>query len=163
MNNIILCGFMGAGKTSVGKELSKKLNYGFIDTDELIEKEQSITINEIFDKYGESYFRDLEYEMCKKITNEKNNVIAIGGGTITFKRNCDILKNNNTVIFLDATFDTILDRIGDSNTRPLFRDLEKAKKLYNDRKEKYINASDYIIDGNLSVEDTILKIGEILA
>lgn len=162
MDNIILCGFMGSGKTTVGKELARKMNFKFIDTDELIEKEQGITIKEIFEKHGEDYFRNLEHEICKKVSDMRNCIISTGGGVMTYKRNCDVLKNKNKIIFLDASFNIICKRIGNSNVRPLFKDLEKAKKLYDERKKKYLDASDYIVNGDMSVEKTVLEIGGIL-
>lgn len=162
MDNIILCGFMGSGKTTVGKELARKMNFKFIDTDELIEKEQGITIKEIFEKHGEDYFRNLEHEICKKVSDMRNCIISTGGGVMTYKRNCDVLKNKNKIIFLDASFNIICKRIGNSNVRPLFKDLEKAKQLYDERKKKYVDASDYIVNGDMSVEETVLEIGGIL-
>lgn len=162
MDNIILCGFMGSGKTTVGKELARKMNFKFIDTDELIEKEQGITIKEIFEKHGEDYFRNLEHEICKKVSNMRNCIISTGGGVMTYKRNCDVLKNKNKIIFLDASFNIICKRIGNNNVRPLFDDLEKAKQLYDERKKKYLDASDYIVSGDMSVEETVLEIGGIL-
>ena len=162
MDNIILCGFMGSGKTTVGKELARKMNFKFIDTDELIEKEQGISIKEIFEKHGEDYFRNLEHEICKKVSNMRNCIISTGGGVMTYKRNCDVLKNKNKIIFLDASFNIICKRIGNNNVRPLFEDLEKAKQLYDERKKKYLDASDYIVSGDMSVEETVLEIGGIL-
>lgn len=158
MNNIILCGFMGAGKTAVGKELAKTLNYNFIDTDELIEKEQKITIKEIFEKYGEQYFRDLEYEAFKKITDMENTVVSTGGGLITYQRNYDAIKKGDKVIFLDASFYVICQRIGEDTERPLFQNKDKAEKLYNERKEKYNAVADIIIDGDMTVEETVKDI-----
>ena len=153
---------MGSGKTTVGKELARKMNFKFIDTDELIEKEQGITIKEIFEKHGEDYFRNLEHEICKKVSNMRNCIISTGGGVMTYKRNCDVLKNKNKIIFLDASFNIICKRIGNNNVRPLFEDLEKAKQLYDERKKKYLDASDYIVSGDMSVEETVLEIGGIL-
>ena len=162
MRNVILCGFMGCGKTSVGKQLASILNCKFIDTDELIEKEHKKTIEEIFKDNGEDYFRDLEHEICKKISNIKESVISTGGGLMTYNRNVEEIKKENIVIFLDASFSVICKRIGESDTRPLFKDKEKTKKLYDDRKEKYMLAADYTIDGNMSIKDIILAILNIL-
>ena len=94
MNSIILCGFMGAGKTSVGKELANRHNLKFIETDEYIEKKQNMTIKEIFEKYGEDYFRDLENEVTREISNSENCVVSTGGGLMTYKRNSDLLIDN---------------------------------------------------------------------
>lgn len=161
MNNIVLCGFMGSGKTVVGKELAKVLGVKFVDTDELIEKEQGVAIKAIFATHGENYFRDLEYEMCKKVADMNGVVVSTGGGAMTFKRNVDAIKEGSKVVFLDASFDVICDRIGDSTTRPLFQDKEKAKKLYDERKDKYLSAADYVINGDMGARKTAMQIAEI--
>ena len=161
MNNIVLCGFMGSGKTVVGKELAKILGVKFVDTDELIEEEQGVAIKAIFAAHGEDYFRDLEYEMCKKVAEMNGVVVSTGGGAMTFKRNVDAIKEGSKVVFLDASFDVICDRIGDSSTRPLFQDKEKAKKLYDERKDKYLSAADYVINGDMGARKTAMQIAEI--
>lgn len=161
MNNIVLCGFMGSGKTVVGKELAKILGVKFVDTDELIEEEQGVAIKAIFATHGEDYFRDLEYEMCKKVAEMNGVVVSTGGGAMTFKRNVDAIKEGSNVVFLDASFDVICDRIGDSTTRPLFQDKEKAKKLYDERKDKYLSAADYVINGDMGARKTAMQIAEI--
>ena len=120
MDNIVLCGFMGSGKTVVGKELAKILGVKFVDTDELIEKEQGVAIKAIFAIHGEDYFRDLEYEVCKKIPEMKGVVVSTGGGAMTFERNVEAVKQGSKIVFLDASFDVICERIGDNTTRPLF-------------------------------------------
>ncbi len=161
MNNIVLCGFMGSGKTVVGKELAKILGVKFVDTDELIEKEQGVAIKAIFATHGEDYFRELEYEMCRKVAQMKNVVVSTGGGAMTFERNVNAIKNGSKVVFLDASFDVICERIGNSTTRPLFNDRQKAKELYDERKSKYLAAADYVIDGDMSARKTALEIAEI--
>ena len=161
MNNIVLCGFMGSGKTVVGKELAKILGVKFVDTDELIEEEQGVAIKAIFATHGEDYFRDLEYEMCTKVAEMNGVVVSTGGGAMTFKRNVDAIKEGSKVVFLDASFDVICDRIGDSTTRPLFQDKEKAKKLYDERKDKYLSAADYVINGDMGARKTAMQIAEI--
>lgn len=162
MRNIILCGFMGAGKTVVGKELAVNLGFEFVDTDELIEREQGISIKEIFEKYGEEYFRDVEYEMCKKISGMKNTVISTGGGVLTFERNYEILKKDNKIIFLEASFPIICERIANDKSRPLFQDIEKAKVLYEERSKKYLSVANYRIDGDLTVTETVSNIIDVL-
>lgn len=127
MQNIVLCGFMGSGKTVVGRELAKIMGCRFVDTDELIEQEQGVAIKAIFATRGEEYFRDLEHEMCKKVATMKNCVVSTGGGAMTYKRNVDAIKQGATVVFLDASFPVICDRIGNNSNRPLFQDRKKAK------------------------------------
>lgn len=161
MNNIVLCGFMGSGKTVVGRELAKIMGVKFVDTDELIEKEQGVAIKAIFAAHGEDYFRDLEYEMCKKVSQMKGAVVSTGGGAMTFARNVEAIKQGSKVVFLDASFDVICDRIGNSTTRPLFQDREKAKRLYDERKDKYLAAADYVVNGDMGARKTALEIADL--
>lgn len=158
--NIILCGFMGSGKTVVGGELSKLMGRKFVDTDELIEKEQGVAIKAIFATHGEDYFRELEYECCKNVAGLKNCVVSTGGGALTFQRNVDALKESGKIVFLDADFEVICQRIGNSTTRPLFQDREKARALYDERKSKYLAAADIVIDGNMSARKTAMEIAD---
>ena len=161
MNNIVLCGFMGSGKTVVGRELAKIMGVKFVDTDELIEKEQGVAIKAIFAAHGEDYFRDLEYEMYKKVAQMKGAVVSTGGGAMTFARNVEAIKQGSKVVFLDASFDVICDRIGNSTTRPLFQDREKAKRLYDERKDKYLAAADYVVNGDMGARKTALEIADL--
>ena len=96
--NIILCGFMGSGKTVVGSELAKIMGRRFVDTDELIEEEQGVAIKAIFAMYGEEHFRDLEYECCKNVSRLKNCVVSTGGGALTFERNVEALKESGKIV-----------------------------------------------------------------
>lgn len=158
--NIVLCGFMGSGKTTVGLELAKIMGRKFMDTDDMIEREQGIAIKAIFTVHGEEYFRDLEFACCKKISAMKNCVVSTGGGALTFKRNVDALKQGGKIVFLDADFDVICQRIGNTRTRPLFQDRAKARALYDERRPKYLSAADYIVDGNMSARKTAMEIAE---
>lgn len=159
--NIVLCGFMGAGKTVVGKELAKITGRRFVDTDELIEQEQKMAIKAIFTVKGEEYFRELEYEMCKKVAEMKNTVVSTGGGAMTYQRNVEAIKKGSKIVFLDASFDVICQRVGDGKSRPLFKDRENAEKLYNERRKKYIEASDYIVNGDMAARKTAVEIAEL--
>ncbi len=161
--NIVLCGFMGSGKTSVGKELAKITGKKFVDTDELIESEQGVSISEIFSSHGEDYFRDLEFEICKKISKMDNVIVSTGGGAMTYERNVKVIKENGVVIFLDASFDVICSRIGNGETRPLFKNRENAKKLYEERKSKYEKASDYTLSGDISAKETAFQIADLIS
>lgn len=161
MNSIILCGFMASGKTVVGKELAKIMGCKFIDTDEMIEEETGMAIKAIFAARGEDYFRELEHDACKRIAQMKNCVVSTGGGALTFERNVKEIKNGGKIVFLDASFDVICERIGDSTTRPLFQDRQKAKELYDERKDKYLAAADFVINGDMSARKTALEIASL--
>lgn len=160
--NIALCGFMGAGKTSVGRELSKITGRKFVDTDELIEDEQGKAVSSIFAEKGEEYFRNLEYEMCVKTADMKNAVISTGGGAVTFERNVKALKKGAKIVFIDTPFDVICDRVGDAATRPMFKNRENAQKLFIERREKYLAAADFVVNGNQSVKKIALEIAELV-
>ncbi len=158
MNNIILCGFMGAGKTVVGKELAKIMGCRFIDTDEMIEREQGVAIKAIFATRGEEHFRKLEHELCKRIGEMKNCVVSTGGGAMTYDSNVEAVKKSGKIVFLDASFETICSRIGENAARPLFKDKEQAKELYNERREKYLAAADIVVDGDMSARKAALTV-----
>ena len=91
----------------------------------------------------------------------KGVVVSTGGGAMTFERNVEAVKQGAKIVFLDASFDVICERIGDSTTRPLFQDREKAKKLYDERKEKYLSAADFVINGDMGARKTAMQIADI--
>ena len=97
-SNLILIGFMGTGKTSLGKLLAEKLGRGFIDIDQKIEQDAGLSIPQIFEKYGEKYFRELEKNAVKEITQRRGLVIATGGGTIKDEENLRLLKNSGVIV-----------------------------------------------------------------
>ena len=103
MNNIYVCGFMGCGKSLTSKIIAKKLKINLIDTDEQIQRLKNIPINEIFEKYGEPYFRKLESELLHTLKNTNNSIVATGGGMlIVNSENAKIAKSNGIIIFLET-------------------------------------------------------------
>lgn len=158
--NIVLCGFMGCGKTTIGRVLAEITGKKFIDTDEEIEKNEGVSISEIFEKNGENYFRELEYKTCRLLGEADGAVISTGGGAMTFEKNVLAIKENSKIVFLDVPFDVICKRITDSQTRPLFKDKEKAKALYYERKSKYEAAADLVINADCSPLDAASKIAK---
>lgn len=154
-NNIILTGFMGAGKTTVGRILSKKLRLPLLETDDEIIKRSGLgSINEIFEKKGEAFFREIEKQVISDYSQKSNCIISCGGGAITSPENMNALKENGNIIFLSASFETITKRIKEENTRPLFTDKEKAKELYSLRLPLYKSYANEIIEtNNLSPEE----------
>ena len=92
MDNIVLCGFMGCGKTTVGRNLARKSGRKFVDMDSYIEEKAGMKVSEIFEKYGENRFRDMEHEACLELADTKGLVIASGGGAFTFQRNIDAFR-----------------------------------------------------------------------
>lgn len=159
--NIILCGFMGCGKTTIGKLVAKKINMDFVDLDIYIEQKQDMTVSDIFAKYGEAYFRQLERQAAVELSQMNNKVIAAGGGTLIFKENVDVFKNSGVIILIDASLKAISERLKYDNTRPLLArpDKEKAmKELYEKRLPIYKSAADLIINGNNSPEYVCMDI-----
>jgi shikimate kinase len=148
MKNIILTGFMGTGKTAVGKELAQLLDMKLIDVDTEIEKTEKTTIDEIFRQSGEQRFRDKETDMIKAVSRNKNVIISTGGGAVLKKENMDILRENGVIICLTATPETILQRTGANSNRPLLQvenPFKKIKELLDFRKPYYEKA-DILID-----------------
>ncbi|MEN6413525.1 MAG: shikimate kinase [Veillonellales bacterium] len=119
MKNVVLIGFMGTGKTSVGRLLAARLHRPFIDTDSKIEQESGITVSEMFKQYGEAYFREQEKAVIAKVSRYTNTVIATGGGVVTSAGNMTRLKRNGIIIALQASLEVILERTERCNVRPL--------------------------------------------
>jgi len=118
--NVVLIGFMGAGKTAVGKVLAKRLGKKFVELDSVIERKAGKSIPEIFQQDGEVTFRELEIEVTKEVSRDKNLVIACGGGIVLNKINIDRLKNESIIVYLTASPRVLLRRVSDSGEgRPL--------------------------------------------
>jgi len=157
MNNIILIGFMGSGKSTVAKCLAEKLQRKFVDMDDEIEVGENKTINEIFAEYGEEHFRELETGYLRKLMTKKNKVIATGGGVILKEENVNILQSIGTVVFLHTPYETLLKNLAGDVNRPLLqRDdtKEVIRNLLNKREPIYFNAATIIIQTkDKSIED----------
>ncbi len=119
-NNIVLVGFMGCGKTTVGKLLAPQLAYSFIDTDQLIENNEKTDIPAIFDSKGEAYFRQAETKALKQVMDKSKLVVATGGGIVTIPENKTILQQG-TVIYLEASPGQIYQHVKDDESRPLLK------------------------------------------
>lgn len=164
MNNIILIGFMGSGKTTIGKLLAEEYSLEYYDIDEFIEENTKMSIPEIFKKAGESWFRDQEAFALTCLTDATNRLIATGGGIVEREENLETLKKGGTVIYLKASPDKLWTRAGKDPNRPLSTDLASFRKLFERRKARYEAAADIVIDtGNLSVERTVEAIKKALA
>lgn len=160
--NIYLIGFMGSGKSTVGKVLAEELNYEFVDTDEEIEKETGMKIKDIFKEYGEEYFRDLERKKILELSKKRNLVISTGGGLPAKEENLNVMKNSGIVIWLKIDFDTFLNRVGNDENRPLLKeDINKLKERFNNRKKYYSQADIVVInDDTKTVDETVREILE---
>lgn len=159
MSKIILVGFMGCGKSSVGRNLAKKLDYELIDTDKYIEEKEGRSISTIFAKEGEAFFRELETEVLGELamTNE-NMVLSAGGGLALKEKNRELFKKMGTTIYLKASPQTIYSHVKGDTKRPLLQCDDPQKRiseLMKEREEFYQKAADIVIDTNDKSVDII--------
>lgn len=135
---IYLIGFMGAGKTTVGRELAGRIGAPFFDLDELIESAEKSSIKDIFAQHGEPYFRKRERDILRSTRHLEHAVIATGGGTFTFDENIQFIQSEGLSVYLSVTYALLRNRIGDkAGDRPLFRDDVAAHELYANRVRFY--------------------------
>ena len=146
--NIVLVGFMGTGKSAVGRVIAQKLEFHFIDTDDVIEQTSKAKISDIFAEHGEDYFRDLESQAVKSVTLMKNQVVATGGGVVLRSSNIDLLRTGGPIFCLNATPKAIWDRVRSSRSRPLLRGPEPLKKIETllDKRAPYYALADHQIE-----------------
>ncbi len=162
MNNIVLIGMSGVGKTKVGQYISKKLEMTLFDTDNIIETKYGITISDIFSNFGEQYFRSLENKIIEDVSKYNNSVISTGGGVVLNSINIYNLKKNGIIFWLKADLNTIYNNLkkdsSSANTRPLLGNglnlKERIEQLYGEREKLYASNSDYVVqvDGR-TIED----------
>lgn len=149
--NIVLCGFMGCGKTSVGKRVAKLLNRQFCDLDLYIEEKAGMTVTEIFAKEGEAGFRARETQAAEEVASQRGMVIASGGGTVLSQRNVDAFhKHGAKILFLDVPVAALQERLKNDKRRPLLQVPDRRKviaELYEKRVPLYQAAADITIDG----------------
>ena len=144
--NIILIGFMGSGKSSVARELAKKVHLPVVEMDELIvERSKRKSVNDIFRKDGEVRFRELEVEVANGLHSKDGMVISTGGGVVMNGIIIEYLKTNGKVVFLDTSFETICSRLQGDASRPKFQDKDAARALYELRLPLYKEYADRII------------------
>lgn len=162
---IILCGFMGCGKTTVGRLLARKTGRRFVDTDELIEKRAGKSISEIFAESGEEYFRKLEYETVKSLHVASDCIISVGGGAAVRKETAALLRSLGTVVFLDASEEQLLSRLDGSSDRPVLGSggrKETVSRLLKERMPYYISAADHTVRADGSPKETAESIIKLL-
>ncbi|SHO45058.1 shikimate kinase [Anaerocolumna xylanovorans] len=165
MDNLILIGFMGCGKTTVGQQLAKRLSYSFLDTDKYIEQKLGQTVGRIFEEEGEEFFRRLETETIKELTGKLNHtVISVGGGLPVRPGNAEALKKLGTVIYLEVSREVLAARLKNDTTRPLLSGKDgslKMELLYDKRLPFYEAAADIkIVTGSKHPQDVVNNILE---
>ena len=161
MNNIVLCGFMGCGKSTVGKNLAHKTGRHFVDMDRYIEQQEGMTVTEIFSRYGEEGFREREHQACLALAERSGLIIAAGGGALTYARNVDAFRGRDTIVLLDVPLETIRYRLRNDTKRPLLKRPDKNEAmaaLYEKRLPLYLDAADVVIKGESSPMKTAFAV-----
>ncbi len=160
--NLVLIGFMGSGKTSVGLKLSYRMRMPVEDTDKLIERREGRSINEIFADDGEEYFRQLETELLEELkVKSRGRIFSVGGGTPIRPENRALLKQLGTVIYLRVQPETVYERLKNDTSRPLLQcddPLQRIRELLDYRKEAYEACADIVIDVDEMDMENILKV-----
>ncbi len=151
--NIVLCGFMGCGKSTIGNLLSRKMGMSFLDLDSYIEKKEGKTIAQIFEDSGEAYFRQRERETSIELSTKNGLIIAAGGGTLTFPENVAVFRQSSRIVLLHLPVELISQRLKNDTSRPLLNTPDKEaviRRLYQQRLPLYRSAADIIVDASLS-------------
>ena len=166
--NIILVGYMGSGKSTVGRKAARAVEYTFLDTDVLIEKEEGMTIAKLFEEKGEAYFREKETEIIRRLLEEpKGNIIATGGGLPMKEGNAGLLKQLGTVIYLKSETETLVKRLSGDHVRPLLQNVnlrEKIDTMLAIRGPVYEACADVVLQtDNMSFYEIICNIEKLLA
>lgn len=171
-NNLILVGYMGCGKSSVGKRVAEESGAMFLDTDAWIEEKEQISISQIFATKGEAYFRDLETQCLQELLLDAQKdssckkLISVGGGLPVREENRKLLQKLGVVIYLKATPETIYQRLKGDTTRPLLQGenpLQKIKDMMLQRESKYMDAANYVVSVETKgIEEVVEEIKDIL-
>ena len=153
--NIVLYGMPSCGKTSVGKRLSLKLGKKFIDTDEIIAKEQKKSPSEIIRNFGEEKFREIESEIIKRVSTQTGAIISVGGGAVIKKENVIELRRNGVLIYIERNISLLVD-----TDRPLSKE-KGIERLYEERKDIYNGIKDFAVSNNKTIEDCVKEIADV--
>jgi shikimate kinase len=165
MPNIYLIGFMGSGKSTLGILLSNSLNFNFIDTDELIEKRNSMSISNIFKTKGELFFRNEEKKIIKEIIKLNKTIVSTGGGMPCFNNNIETLNKYGKTIYLDYDIESLYLRLKEDNKRPLLsnKSLKKdIQELLNTRRKIYNKCNYTILCKNLNQDEVLREINSLI-
>ncbi|MFV8328280.1 shikimate kinase [Flavobacterium sp. ZS1P14] len=172
MKKIILLGYMGCGKSTIANKLSKIIEIPFVDLDKKIEEKINLSINDVFEKHGEIYFRKLEHEVFVELLDSPDNlIIGLGGGTPCYANNHELLKDDNVVsVYLKASIETLFNRlVHNKSKRPLIANKSDdemkefiAKHLF-DRSFYYNHAQHKVIVDDKTIDQTVADIVNILA
>ena len=159
-DNIFFVGLMGAGKTTIGQLLAKKLKKTFYDTDHEIEKKLGVKVSVIFELEGEEGFRKRETQMIDELTNKKDIILATGGGAVLSEQNRRLLKERGKVIYLNAKPQHLAKRMAFDKDRPLLQKgnmLDTLNNLYQERHPLYLGVSSFVVDTGQQKTQTIIN------
>ncbi len=148
MRNIMLIGFMGTGKSTVAAYMNRVYGMDVVEMDEVLAEREQMTIPEIFDQYGEEYFRNRETELVQELQKEENKIVSCGGGVVLREQNVAEMKKAGVIVLLTALPETILERVKDDENRPLLRGNKNVafiEKMLEDRGPKYRAAADVVV------------------
>jgi shikimate kinase len=160
--NIVLVGFMGTGKSTVGRALAERLEWAFLDTDEYLERKHNRSIPEMFRDEGEAYFRAAESEALLEVLSGESRILATGGGAVLAAKNREMMQKNGFVIALHASPDVIIRRVSSDQNRPLLQGNieERVHAIMEQRKNAYDFANFRIDTSGLSVPEIVERILE---
>lgn len=164
MKNIYLIGFMGSGKTTIATALAEKLGLTEIEMDAWIVNKEGMSINDIFAKFGESYFRQVEMDLLRELAEREDTIVSCGGGAVLREENAALMRQAGKILLLKAAPETIYERVKDSTDRPLLNgnmNVDYIRSLMDAREPRYLAAADAVVtvDGK-SVEDICSEIYE---
>ena len=148
MKNIFLIGYMGTGKSTVAACMAKQCGMEVLEMDQMIAEREGMSISDVFAKYGEEYFRDVETKLLLEIQKQENKVVSCGGGVVLRKQNVEEMQKGGKIVLLSAKPETILERVKDDNSRPLLQGNKTVafiSEMMEKRRLKYENAADIVI------------------
>lgn len=160
---VFFLGYMGCGKSTVGRLLAKRWNYDFVDLDEMIAQETQTSISDIFKEHGEAHFRSLETQMLKKIKGREKAIVSLGGGTPCFHQNMNLINQYGTSIWIYADSQTIFQRLKNDTSRPILHGKTDAELLsfiteHSESREEFYSQAEYMINGAQPVDLLLEKI-----
>ena len=154
-DKVYLVGFMGAGKTSVGRALAKRLDWRFVDVDEQIEQREHLAVAEIFQRRGEPYFRGVERAVLADDVVLRHAVVATGGGTFVDPQNRAIIKADGAAVWLNVPLDLVIARVPQDGRRPLAADRTNLERLFHARRAAYEQAHLHIDVGRAPIQSLV--------
>lgn len=162
VSKIILVGMMGAGKTTIGKLLSNKLGYDFVDLDKIIEEKSGVKINTIFEIEGEAGFREREFQVLRASIEKEKVIISTGGGIVTNEKSTtQLIKHNVFIIYLKANLETLFSRLKNDNSRPILNVDNKEQvieKILHEREPQYQDLADMTVDTTHMKTNDVVKL-----